>query len=128
MPYFDIKRDNLLIAAGSHFFCEACVVAWPLVEQSLDPRYCLSCFDVLKVEAALQPNRKASWIPRVAASSRKAATKPPKQQEPVAKIVQHGKPPITKKQGIMQQRGRPKKEGEVHRITVWRRSKQGVLL
>ncbi len=58
--YFDIKRDNELIAAGTHFWCDACVVAQPLVEQSSDPRYCQSCYEVLKVEAEMQPTRRAA--------------------------------------------------------------------
>lgn len=128
MSYFDIKRDNELIAAGTHFWCEGHLAAVPVDDISLDLRYCQGCFDVLKVEAAMQPTRKASRMPRVAASNRKATVKPLKQQEPVAKIVQHVKPPTTEKEVIMQHHGRPKKEGEVHRVTKWRRKKQGVLL
>lgn len=65
MRYFDIKRDNELIASGSHFFCEACVIAWPLVEQSPDPRYCLACYKVLMDEASLLPSAKRpAWIPK----------------------------------------------------------------
>jgi len=52
----------------------------------------------------------------------------------VAKIPTNGKLPLDLEKGIMQQekrgRGRPKKEGAVHRTTKWRRKKeeQGVLL
>ena len=137
--YFDIKRDNELIAAGSHFWCEACVVARPLVEQSPDPRYCLSCFDVLKVEAEMQPTRRVAWMPRIVKKTTRvnisretapAATQTaPARQEVVAKLVHYGKPPITEKQVVMQHPGgRPRKQGEVHRATRWRRAKQGVLL
>ena len=37
---------------------------------------------------------------------------------------------VGKKQGVMQHRGRPRKEGKVHRTTEWRRRQehQGVLL
>jgi len=64
-----------------------------------------------------------------------ATDKPYKPLEPVAKIEPQGNtypadtPSVEK--GIMQHRGRPKKEGEVHRTTVWRRqskAQQGVLL
>ena len=50
--------------------------------------------------------------------------------EVVAKIAPPTISPITEKVAIMQHRGRPKKEGEVHRVTEWRRKKelQGVLL
>ena len=133
--YFNIKRENELIDAGSHFWCEACVVARPLVEQSPDPRYCQSCFDVLKLEAEMQPTRRAAWMQKIVKKAKidrkpipEATQTTPARQEVVAKIKQHGKPPITEKQGIMQQRGRPRKEGEVSRATRWRRAKQGVLL
>ena len=61
---------------------------------------------------------------------------PPEPQKPVAKIPIKEILPIkmsqTQEKGIMQQekrgRGRPTKEGEVHRTTKWRREKQGVLL
>jgi len=56
-------------------------------------------------------------------------------REVVAKIVDEGKLPVanyaTEKKVIMKQRGRPRKEGEVHRVTEWRRRKeaeQGMLL
>ncbi len=58
----------------------------------------------------------------------------PAQENPVAKIPTNGKLPLELEKGIMQQekrgRGRPTKEGEVHRTTKWRREKaeQGVLL
>jgi len=63
--YFSIKRDNELIAGGTHFWCQACVVARPLVEQSSDPRYCQRCYEVLKVEAEMQPTRRAAWMPKI---------------------------------------------------------------
>jgi len=131
--YFSIKRDDELIAAGGFFWCEACVVARPMVEQSPDPRYCLSCFDVLKVEVEMQPTRRAAWIPKsMSHKTTPGATEvAPVRQEVVAKIVPPIIPPVTEKKGIMQQRGRPRKEGEVHRATRWRRQKkaeQGVLV
>lgn len=59
----------------------------------------------------------------------------PVQENPVAKIPTKGnvlvETPQPQKEVIMQQekrgRGRPKKEGEVHRTTKWRREKQGSL-
>lgn len=62
---FDIKRDNDLIKAGTHFWCQACIVARPLKEQSPDPRYCKSCYVFLKAEASLLPtNNRPGWIPK----------------------------------------------------------------
>jgi hypothetical protein len=64
--YFNIKRDNELIAAGTHFWCEACLVARPLDNQSLDPRYCMSCYDFLNKEAEMLKEtgtwRRPGWI------------------------------------------------------------------
>jgi len=67
-PQFDAKRDNELIAAGTHFWCHACQVARLLAEKSLDERYCRPCRDLLKAEAALETRRKP-WHPRGAVSS-----------------------------------------------------------
>jgi hypothetical protein len=63
---FDVKRDNELIAAGTHFWCHACQVARPLASKSPDERYCQGCFDVLTYEAGLLPpkSRKPAWIPK----------------------------------------------------------------
>ena len=56
---------------------------------------------------------------------------PPEPQKPVAKIPIKENLPMemsqTQEKGIMQHRGRPRKEGEVHRTTKWRREKQGSL-
>ncbi len=59
-----------------------------------------------------------------------AGQRPPDAQKPVAKIPTKGIVPLTPPQPIMQHRGRPRKEGQVHRTTKWRREKaeQGVLL
>ena len=129
--YFSIKRDNELIAAGTHFWCQACVVARPLVEQSPDPRYCLSCYEVLKTEAGLLAGRKKpTWVPRVADSNTNTSTKPPEGQRGVTKVIPPNYPQGADKNGIMLQKkkGRPVKEGAVTRMTRWRRAKQGALL
>ena len=56
----------------------------------------------------------------------------PGAENSVAKIPTNGKLPPDLEKGIMQQekrgRGRPTKEGQVHRTTKWRREKQGRLL
>jgi len=141
MSYFDIKRDIEIEKAGG-FFCHACVVGKTASEQSSDPRYCQSCYEVLKVEAEMQPtNRRAAWMPKIIKKttgenvSRETAPDAtqttPALQEAVAKIEQPIIPPTTDKSALLKQRGRPRKEGEVSRATEWRRRKeaeQGVLL
>ena len=65
MEVFDIKRDNKLIAAGTHFWCETCLVARPLDDQSPDGRYCQGCYDFLLKEAEMLTGhiKKPTWIP-----------------------------------------------------------------
>ena len=64
-PMFDIKRDKELIAAGTHFWCEACLMAKPVDEKSADLRYCRGCYDFLTGEAStLAITRKPGWVPR----------------------------------------------------------------
>ena len=62
--YFDTKRDIEIINVGG-FFCEACVVGKPVVEQSPDPRYCQGCYDFLKAEAEMLPaTKRPAWRPK----------------------------------------------------------------
>ena len=60
---FDSKRDKELIAAGTHFWCEGCLIARPLDTRSPDPRYCQGCYDFLSEEAS-HLSRKPSWTPK----------------------------------------------------------------
>jgi len=62
---FDSRRDGILIAAGTHFFCGGHLSAVPIEDSSPDPRYCRSCYIFLLIEArALPPKaRKPDWIP-----------------------------------------------------------------
>jgi hypothetical protein len=64
--YFDTKRDNQLIASGNYFWCEACLKARPLDDQSPDPRYCLGCYEFLLKEAILLPPKQGrpKWVPK----------------------------------------------------------------
>jgi hypothetical protein len=75
MSDFDIKRDNELIAAGTHFWCEACLIARPLDDQSPDPRYCQGCYDFLLKEARMLKEagswRRPDWIPKLKTSPKK---------------------------------------------------------
>lgn len=81
-PIFSIRRDNELIRAGTHFWCETCVVARPLKEQSPDPRYCQGCYEFLLKEAELLGGRKPTWAPK---DSQPVTRRPP---EPVGEPVQ----------------------------------------
>jgi len=85
--YFNIKRDNELIAAGTHFWCEACVVARPLGNQSPDPRYCLHCYEVLVKEAAMLKDagswRRPGWLPVTCSNAKRGAKKTGDTQSPI---------------------------------------------
>ena len=118
--YFSAARDREAIESGG-FFCEACLTGKAVNKQSDDPRYCLSCYELLKQEAKLSPARKnQTWRP-----APKRTEDLPDVTEVVTKIVDKGIIPDR----IMLQRGRPRKEGEVTRMTKWRRQKadQGAL-
>ncbi|MFC1981082.1 hypothetical protein ACFLVN_02430 [Chloroflexota bacterium] len=64
--YFNIKRDNELIATGTHFYCYACLTARPIDDISPDERYCQGCCEFLLKEASLDKNpKKAQWVPDI---------------------------------------------------------------
>lgn len=64
--YFDTKRDTAIINA-SGFFCEACLVGKPVVEQSPDLRYCQFCYEFLLKEAGMYTGRHGGdWKPKIA--------------------------------------------------------------
>jgi len=80
--YFDIKRDNAIINAGG-FSCQACLVGTPAAEQSPDPRYCQTCYDILFKEAGmLSGGKRPAWIPK--------PQKPEKAGKKQYRIPQHG--------------------------------------
>jgi len=51
---FSIEKDMAIIEAGG-FWCSACLCAHPASEQSPKPRYCIKCYQRLKVETELAP-------------------------------------------------------------------------
>jgi hypothetical protein len=77
--YFDIKRDNELIAMGTHFWCETCLVARLLDDQSPDPRYCWACYEFLNKEAEMLKEtgtwRRPHWIPMACSNVKIGAKK-----------------------------------------------------
>jgi hypothetical protein len=61
--YFDIKRDIEIEKVGG-FWCHACLVSHPAIEQSPDPRYCQGCYQFLLAEAELDKSRRGcEWKP-----------------------------------------------------------------
>lgn len=133
---FDIKRDAERCENGG-FFCEACLVGKSDGEQSIDPRYCKDCCDfLLKEKEQLTPGRKKNpdWSPKDADDK---SLKPDKTchvlVQPVAKIPNHDVIGVADEKLFMQHhKGRPRKAGEVCRVSLWRRrkaqEKQGVLV
>lgn len=62
--YFNSRYDAKVVNNGG-FFCEACLIAKPIEEQSPDPRYCQGCHLFLLNEAELIPlNTRPAWIPK----------------------------------------------------------------
>lgn len=160
---FDIKRDNQMINAGTHFWCSGCLVAKSKSEQSPDPRYCQGCYELLSGE------KKANDAPdfwtknnsvyitggrgycvtpaggRVCIGAVDQGGNP---QEPVfsatdspldskidvSKLLTKGIIPKAENGGSFETLkhpvGRPRKQGELSRVTAWRRQReetQGVL-
>jgi len=85
--YFDIKRDNELIAAGTHFWCEVCLVAQPLDDQSPDKRYCLGCYDFLNKEAEMLresgSRSRPGWLPTASPDTKRGVRKCGDTQSPI---------------------------------------------
>lgn len=80
--YFDIKRDNAIINAGG-FPCQACLVGTPAAEQSPDPRYCQTCYDILfKETGMLSGGKRPAWLPK--------PQKPEEAGKKQYRIPQHG--------------------------------------
>jgi len=93
---FDSKRDKELIAKGTHFWCESCLVARLLSKQSPDPRYCKSCYIFLKAEASLlTATRRPGWIP--------------KKQCPISGGVDNTTPPVKSHSSASQGHSRKKR-------------------
>ncbi len=70
--YFDIKRDMQFSC-----FCEGCLVGKTANEQSLDPRYCQSCYEILLKEAELlDGRRRPAWIPKDSQATTRTLQKP----------------------------------------------------
>ena len=123
--YFNIKRDNQIVAAGG-FFCLSCLVGRTIEEISPDPWYCKGCFEYLSEEATLlSPSRgKQAWVPVPA-----KATKPQDKREVVLQQPHNGIiPRATTEEVLHHGGGRPRKEGEVHRTTRWRREREKQLV
>lgn len=159
MKEFDIKKDMTIIEAGG-FFCQACLTGKPIDDISPDERYCQGCHDFLKGERKATEPPQDSWsrdgfifthygqkygltknlgtacLGGVTETSQDAPLSAQEAQDIVSKIPEKEIMPSNNIQaqdnGIMKQRGRPRKTGEVSRVTAWRREKeqdkQGVLL
>lgn len=60
---FNAERDSALVTEGTHFTCQACLVAVPLEKQSpKDSRYCVDCQKVLDTERAIVKQDKDGWV------------------------------------------------------------------
>lgn len=66
--YFEKTYRSELAKAGTHFFCQSCLVHKPMEGKSADPRYCQGCYDFLIEEVRVLDIRgnksRFGWIPR----------------------------------------------------------------
>jgi len=111
---FDSALDDKLIAAGTHFYCHACLIARPVEEHSPDPRYCKGCYEFLNLEAANDPRgRRPRWAPALPAYSGAFRSAP---------VPGDGVSLMGAKEILRRQRGRPRVIGtKMSRTTRWRR-------
>ena len=66
--YFARTYRPELKAAGTHFFCQGCLIHKPTEDKSTDLRYCHGCYDFLIEEAMILDIRgnnkgRSRWIP-----------------------------------------------------------------
>ena len=72
MSYFSIERAITIEKAGG-FWCHACLVGRPALEQSPDGRYCQGCYEFLIAEAEMLPaTKRPSWRPKPQKGQEKA--------------------------------------------------------
>ena len=86
--YWDISDTSRLVGSKpGHFWCYTHLLDMPLEVQSIDPRYCRECYEILKVEyqdmVLTRGKRKPWWMP-VNGTSLKT---PPQVQEQGAVIM-----------------------------------------
>ncbi len=127
--YFSTKRDTEIVAAGG-FWCFACLVGKPAVERSPDPRYCQSCYEFLSKEAETLKaggQRVGDWKPKtpVGDAPQTACEALPVSESVVSKIAYEENHTIGIMKRSQDRRGRHRKQGEISRVTRWRRDKQG---
>ena len=83
---FNIKRDNYLIAKGTHFWCYGCFVAQPVEAQSANMKFCRDCDNRMKREKVVYAKEK--WETE---QSVKPLEGLPDAPDPVKKAVTKGK-------------------------------------
>lgn len=148
-PIFDSKRDNELIAAGTHLWCHGCLVARPMADVSPNPQYCQGCYETLQDEKitsnpggdhwtkdgsffitggckfGVTPTGGISCLPLSGDAASAVFSDVGNQREGVAKLekVETPAPPISEHSFATSKHpgGRPIKSGEVHRSTLYRR-------
>lgn len=69
------------------FFCHACLEDKPISEQSLDSRYCESCFQFLTNEAKmLSGGKRPAWMPKAPQNTPEPSREPIQQARDCNKI------------------------------------------
>jgi hypothetical protein len=129
----NIVEENKLIAAGTHFWCHACLGAVSRSKQSPDIRYCQQCYELLTYEASLPKGRdhKPAWIPVKAAAASTAVAAQHNVVNPTAANNRNTTSDITtaKNKGVLVHLhggGRPKKDVPLDRIKQLRGDGNGV--
>ena len=102
----DIKRDIAIVDTGG-FFCYACLIGMPAIDQSPDPRYCQICYEFLLEEASMISKKKLpGWVPQAQKTPQKLATIS-RYPRTILSTVNESKITVDKKKRTTPKRGRP---------------------
>ena len=117
---FDSTRDKEQIAANTHFFCQGHLSAVLKERQSIeDKRFCKDCYTVIDSYLSFSSRNLPQAKPLQAQGIKKGVSKLPSGEILLPAKITRQKQGAEKHPG-----GRPKKQGEISRVTKWRRKRE----
>lgn len=117
--YFDELYRPELAKAGTHFFCQSCLVHRPMDDKSGDSRYCQGCYDFLAEEMRMAKEggrKKADWWPAMPETPPDRRQKAPIAEKAVTKLPQVVLDTSANGGEVLSQGGRPRKDIPLERI------------
>lgn len=117
---FDIKKDIEIVNAGG-FFCQGCIVGRPASEQSPDPRYCKSCYEIIRAAGQGDKQGEVSDAGETAQAADGGVSKIGDGKNTIDNVSESTQ---SNYETERRPRGRPRKSGEYSRATFYRRKKE----